>query len=84
MEVPRQSSSRGPIACFWSTNRKQNTLLLAPKENGAYRQLPTPPDEIQIPSMLLQRNKLSDSESKIVPQPDMRLCANKAENAHLC
>ncbi|GFT90419.1 hypothetical protein NPIL_342661 [Nephila pilipes] len=45
MEAPRQSSSRGPVACFWSTNRKQNTLLWAPKKHGANRQLPTPPNE---------------------------------------
>ncbi|GFT05879.1 hypothetical protein NPIL_345961, partial [Nephila pilipes] len=34
MEAPSQSSSRGPVACFWCTNRKQNTLLLAPKKHG--------------------------------------------------
>ncbi|GFS54629.1 hypothetical protein NPIL_85731, partial [Nephila pilipes] len=45
MEAPRQSSSWGPVACFWSTNRKQNTLLWAPKKYGAHRQLPTLPNE---------------------------------------
>ncbi|GFU61449.1 hypothetical protein TNCV_2287561 [Trichonephila clavipes] len=44
MAAPRQSS-RGTVACFWSTNRKENALLRAPKKRGAHRQLPTPPNE---------------------------------------
>ncbi|GFT45274.1 hypothetical protein NPIL_583931 [Nephila pilipes] len=39
MEAPRQSSSWGPVACFWSTNRKQNTLLWAPKKHGAHSEI---------------------------------------------
>ncbi|GFU28839.1 uncharacterized protein NPIL_502171 [Nephila pilipes] len=34
MEAPRQSSSLGPVASFWIINRKQNTLLWAPKKHG--------------------------------------------------
>ncbi|GFS72127.1 hypothetical protein NPIL_251091 [Nephila pilipes] len=45
MEAPRQSSSRGPVACFWITNRKYNALLWAPKMHGAHRQSPTPPNK---------------------------------------
>ncbi|GFU05531.1 hypothetical protein NPIL_6391 [Nephila pilipes] len=41
--TPSQSSSRGPVACFWSTNRKQNILLWAPKKLGAHRHLMSNP-----------------------------------------
>ncbi|GFW13516.1 hypothetical protein TNCV_1209821 [Trichonephila clavipes] len=45
MEATRTSNSRDPVAYFWSTSRKQNTLLWAPKKCGGNRQLPTPHNE---------------------------------------
>ncbi|GFS33017.1 hypothetical protein NPIL_270191 [Nephila pilipes] len=56
IEAPRQSSYRGPVACFWSTNRKQNTLLWAPKNYRAHRQLPTSPND--------EQNEGADSEKR--------------------
>ncbi|GFU59438.1 hypothetical protein NPIL_426351 [Nephila pilipes] len=65
MEAFRQSSSRGPVVCFWNTNRKQNTLLLAPKKHGVHRQLPTPRAATSVPSSSTSDNPQCTSTSNI-------------------